>query len=123
MFELQNSNDDNLSEDSKDYSSYISNILESKKIVIIGGHIKLINIMRQKYPKLAFIGNENKVINQVISNSDYVFFFYNFMNHSLYYKIMGILVSNSNVRWNYISSKNIERVEKELYEKLQSFEV
>lgn len=47
-----------------------------------------------------------------LKNADYIFFFYNFLNHGLYYKIMGMISSNTHIKWDYISSKNISLVEK-----------
>ena len=67
---------------------------------------------------MLFITNENLISHQVIDHADYIFFLYNFLNHTLYYKAMGLLHTQSKIKWDYISSRNLNLVEKDLYQKL-----
>ena len=120
MFELQNEQDHQNINDEFDYSSHLLELTRTKKIVCIGGHINLISALKNKYPNLIFITNKTRVAQQIIHNADEIFFFYNFLNHSLYYKIMGLIRYNFQGKWDYISSRNITLVERDMYNKLTS---
>lgn len=117
MFELENQEDSNTKEDI-DYEQALSEISGNKRIIFVGGHIKLLDVLKDKYPNMVFVGNRNTISSQLITNADYIFFFYNFLNHGLYHKIMGMINSNSHIKWDYISSKNLDLVEKDIYEKI-----
>lgn len=121
MFDLENQEDINIKENIN-YGELLLEISNDKKIVFVGGHIKLLDILKEKYPNMIFIGNRNTISTHLINNADYVFFFYNFLNHGLYYKIMGMINSNPHIKWDYISSKNINLVEKDIYKKLRNYE-
>lgn len=117
MFELDNSETD-YEKDEINYEEKLLEISSNKKIVCEGGHIKLLSMLKEKYPNMIFLENKNNVSRNTINNADYVFFFYNFLNHGLYHKIMSIINSNKQIRWDYLSSKNIELVEKEICNKV-----
>ena len=101
-----------------DYELTLLEISNKNKIVFIGGHINLINALKSKYQHIIFSTGEKVVSHQVINHADYVFFFYNFLNHTLYYKMMNLLYNNRNVRWDYISVRNLYLVEMDLSQKL-----
>ncbi|WP_270832900.1 hypothetical protein [Faecalibacillus intestinalis] len=111
MFELDNKEDD-YKKDEINYEEKLLKISNNKKIVCVGGHIKLLSMLKEKYPNMIFLENKNNVSRDTINNADYIFFFYNFLNHVLYHKIMSIINSNSQIKWDYLGSKNIELVEK-----------
>ena len=117
MFSLEN-NQLQENNENRDHESFLSKISNKKKIVFIGGHINLINALKNKYSHMIFITGEKAVSHQVISHADYVFFFYNFLSHTLYYKVMNLLYNNRNVKWDYISARNLNLVEMDLYQKL-----
>ena len=117
MFSLENDQLQEINENI-DYESFLLEVSNKKKIVFIGGHINLINALKNKYPHMIFITGEKVVSHQVINHADYVFFFYNFLNHTLYYKVMNLLYNNRSIQWDYISSRNLSLVEKEIYQKL-----
>lgn len=121
LFELQN-NDDSISEEEIDYEKKLLEITNEKKIVCIGGHIRLLATLKDKYPRMSFMEVANNVSDRVIRNADYVFFFYNFMSHGTYEKVMSLIGNNNDVKWDYISAKNINIVEKEMYEKIQKLD-
>lgn len=87
-------------------------------ILETGGHIRLLNALKSKYLNMIFMSNENKVSSQVINSADHVFFFYNFLSHGLYYKIMSMLNQNDKINWDYISLRNIDLVEKDIFNKI-----
>lgn len=118
MFELEKQEDLNIKEDVV-YEKKLLEISEEKKIIFVGGHIKLLDVLKTKYPNMIFIGNRNNISAQLITTADYIFFFYNFLNHALYYKIMGMIKANTNIKWDYISSKNLELVEKDIFNKIE----
>lgn len=117
MFSLENNQEQEFN-DTIDYEAFLSDITQKKKIIFIGGHINLIKGLKAKYPNMLFITNENLISHQVIDHADYIFFLYNFLNHTLYYKAMGLLHTQSKIKWDYISSRNLNLVEKDLYQKL-----
>lgn len=117
MFSLENNYHQEINENI-DYELTLLEISNKNKIVFIGGHINLINALKSKYQHIIFSTGEKVVSHQVINHADYVFFFYNFLNHTLYYKVMNLLYNNRNVRWYYISARNLYLVEMDLYQKL-----
>lgn len=117
MFSLENNYHQEINENI-DYELTLLEISNKNKIVFIGGHINLINALKSKYQHIIFSTGEKVVSHQVINHADYVFFFYNFLNHTLYYKVMNLLYNNRNVRWDYISARNLYLVEMDLYQKL-----
>ena len=44
------------------------------------------------------------------------------MSHGTYEKVMSLIGNNNDVKWDYISAKNINIVEKEMYEKIQKLD-
>ena len=121
LFELQNSEDVLEETDAESYEDKLLDISNKNKIVCIGGHIRLLSTLKEKYPHMSFMEVANSVSDRVIRNADYVFFFYNFMSHSTYNKVMSLLSNNEHIKWDYISAKNIDIVEKEMYEKITRF--
>lgn len=77
MFELNN-REDNYEKDEINYEEKLLEISNNKKIVFVGGHIKLLSMLKEKYPNMIFLENKNNVSRDTINNADYIFFFYNF---------------------------------------------
>lgn len=113
MFSIQNQDINfNLNE-----SVDLAEILAKKNILLVGGHIKLIDKLKAKYPTLKAVGNDQAINDSLVVNCDHVFIFYNFLNHSAYHKVMNV-VSKTNIKWDYISFTNLEKVEAYLINKL-----
>ncbi len=117
MFELQNHNDP-IEENEIDYSKELLTISNDKKIICIGGHIRLLYALKSKYPNRIFMSNESNVSSRGFNGADHIFFFYNFLSHGLYYKIMSMLNQKDKINWDYISSRNIDLVEKDIFDKI-----
>lgn len=117
MFSLENNDQQEINENI-DYESFLLETSNNNKIVFIGGHVNLINALKNKYPQMIFITGEKSVSHQLINHADYVFFFYRFLSHQLYYKVMNILYNNQSIKWDYMSARNLNLVEKDLYNKL-----
>lgn len=113
MFSIQNQNNDFNVNEAVD----LSEILTNKNVLLVGGHIKLIDKLKAKYPTLKSIGNDQAINESLVANCDHIFIFYNFLNHSAYHKVMNV-VSKTDIKWDYISFTNLEKVEAYLISKL-----
>lgn len=114
LFALQN--DDVVDQQSEEIN--LSEVIKGKSIVLVGGHIKLIERLRNKYPSLKFTSSDSTTTTSLLVNADHVFILWRFINHTLYYKVMGVMNSNPGIQWDYLSNTNLEKVERELYQKL-----
>lgn len=112
LFNLQTNENDDIEVTSVD----LSKTIKGKSIVIVGGHIKLVERLKSKYPSMKFMGNDRAINEDIISNADYVFIFYNFFNHSDYRKVMSAI--GNKTQWDYLNTTNLERVENFIYEKI-----
>lgn len=121
LFELQNNEGVINGAEEIHYEEKLLEITNEKKIVCIGGHIRLLAALKDKYSRMSFMEVVNSVSDRVVRNADYIFFFYNFMSHGTYVKVMNLISHNKTVKWDYISAKNIDIVEKEMYEKIKRF--
>lgn len=102
----------------KNLEDYIKN----KKIIIIGGDKEWRRRFRIKYPEIRTLNgfNENFDIG-ILNNSDYIFFYTKYMNHSTFHKAMNFIKFNQ-CKFGYIGKTNIELVEQELIEKISKYE-
>lgn len=83
------------------------------RILVIGGHYKVIDRLKAKYPMIEFYTDElNKEDN--VRNADYVFFMYKFMNHSMFYKYVEI-VREYDIKFDYIMNNNVDKIEAHIY--------
>lgn len=120
MFSLENKQEEVVFKES--ISNELERILKEKSVVLVGGHIKLIDKLKKRYPTLKWVSSESTVPVDLLVNADHIFLFYNFMNHSIYYKIMRIVSANPNINWDYIPYTNFEKSEALIYEKLFQIE-
>lgn len=102
----------------KNLEDYIIN----KKIIIIGGEKDWRRRFRIKYPEIRTLNgfNENFDIS-VLNNTDYIFFYTKYMNHSTFHKAMNFIKFNQ-CKFGYIGKTNMELVEQELIEKISKYE-
>jgi len=101
----------------KNLEDYILN----KKIIIIGGDKDWRRKFRIKYPQIRTLNgfNENFDIS-ILNNSDYIFFYTKYMNHSTFHKAMNFIKFNQ-CEFGYIGKTNIELVEQEIIEKISKY--
>ncbi|AQR95485.1 hypothetical protein [Clostridium saccharoperbutylacetonicum] len=105
---------------------HIDNELEeyinNRKIIIIGGDKEWRRRFRIKYPKIRTLNgfNENFDI-ATLNNSDYIFFYTKYMNHSTFYKAMNYIKFNK-CKFGYIGKTNINLVEHEIIENINKCE-
>jgi hypothetical protein len=112
-----NNNFDNF-DSNKNLEDYITN----KKIIIIGGDKEWRRRFRIKYPEIRTLNgfNENFDIS-ILNNSDYIFFYTKYMNHSTFHKAMNFIKFNQ-CKFGYIGKTNMELVEQEIIEKISRYE-
>ena len=117
-YELDLSDDYDNNPLDKNLEDYIIN----KRIIIIGGDKDWRRRFRIKYPEIRTLNgfNENFDIN-ILNNSDYIFFYTKYMNHSTFHKAMNFIKLNQ-CKFGYIGKTNIELVEQELIEKIIRYE-
>lgn len=90
--------------------------LQQKKMLIVGGRIEKIQELRKLLPKSVFISNENDKVPD--TKFDLIFFFNNFLNHSLFFKyIKKAREEDTNV--SYCIHTNIEKALSDMYEGLK----
>ena len=90
-YELDLSDDYDNNPLDKNLEDYIIN----KRIIIIGGDKDWRRRFRIKYPEIRTLNgfNENFDIN-ILNNSDYIFFYTKYMNHSTFHKAMNFIKLN-----------------------------
>lgn len=91
----------------------LSEISNKYKICIIGGHYKVTDRLKAKYPNLHFI-EDDLAKEDVVRNSDYVFFVWKWISHTMYYKYVTI-VREYNIPFDYLMNTNIEKIESHIY--------
>ncbi len=95
----------------------------SKKIIIIGGDKEWRRRFRIKYPEIRMLNgfNENFDI-RILNTADYIFFYTQYMNHSTFHRAMDFIKLNK-CKFGYIGKTNIDLVEREIIEKIDTCEV
>ncbi len=93
----------------------IEELIESKKIIVVGGHINLRNKLSEKYKTLITLDGHNVNFDEsILKTADLVLFNTANMSHSLYYKIIPVL-KNNNIKFDFISrSLNLDILETEI---------
>lgn len=94
-------------------SKSLSELINGKRIIVIGGHISWRNNLKNKYPAFQiFDGNIKTADLSSLQSADFVFLNVSNMSHALYYKAMNILREND-IPFDYLG----RTVNQELYEK------
>ncbi len=91
----------------------LKDLIQNKNILLVGGHIKLIDKLKKKYPQMKAVQSETADISDITANADHVFIFHTFINHSLYYKTISF-VTKHQIPWDYIPFTNLEKTENEM---------
>lgn len=100
----------------------LGDYINSKKIVIIGGDKEWRRRFRIKYPEIRTLNgfNENFDISS-LNNSDFIFFYTQYMNHSTFHKAMNYIKYNK-CKFGYIGKTNMELVEQEIIINISKYE-
>ena len=93
----------------------LAELVNGKKIIVVGGHINWRNNMKEKYPTIRFLDGHNVSIDvSILDNSDFILLSTGNMSHKLYLKIIGYL-RDKKIKFNYLGkSKNQELWEAEI---------
>lgn len=97
------------------------NILKTIKAVIIGGHEKWQSRMKEILPGCIFIHTD--MINfdmAVLDSVDIVFFYVNYLNHSIYYRIIERL-RNTKKKIHYLNQQNESLVLKDIWRTYEKY--
>lgn len=108
--------------ENSDLGKSLEDYIKNKKIIIVGGDKEWRRRFRIKYPEIRTLNgfNENFDIS-ILNNSDYIFFYTKYMNHSTFHKAMNYIKFNQ-CKFGYIGKTNMELVEQELIEKIRKYE-
>jgi len=95
--------------------------IQNKKIIIIGGDKEWRRRFRIKYPEIRTLNgfNENFDIS-TLNNSDFIFFYTKYMNHSTFHKAMNYIKFNE-CKFGYIGRTNTNLVEKEMIDSIRRY--
>lgn len=93
----------------------LSDLLNGRKVVMVGGHINLRNKLSEKYPALTILDGHNaSVSDSVFANADLVLFNTSNMSHTVYYKVIEVLRTHG-IKFDYVGRViNPELFENEL---------
>lgn len=89
-------------------------MLPEKGIMFLGGHINMTKKLKQKYPKWAYVSDEN--IRKNCCNVKIIFYWTAHGSHKLMRKVYSKIPSDTQII--YVSSTNIDYLEREMHEKL-----
>lgn len=87
--------------------------VSSVKGLIVGGHERWQQRMKELLPNLIFISSENAEVSSILDNVDVVLFVTNYLSHKLYYKVINE-ARKRNLKIGYISKFNEELALKEI---------
>ena len=93
------------------------NALNSKKILIVGGHTNWISRMKELFPDWKYINfKSTTTINDSVLNEsiDHVYFFTDVLKHHVYYRFVG-LVKTKGLTFGYLNGSNIDATVKQIY--------
>lgn len=89
-------------------------ILNNKKVVILGGSTPWVNKMKEKLPNVIFANLDTKYSNLEFINKNSIIFINTNMKHAFYYKIKSI-TSKLNLEYNYVHNyTNIDQSLKDM---------
>jgi len=92
--------------------------LKSFKAVLIGGHEKWQQKMKENLPSFIFVHPDNMNFDaRIVDNINVVFIYPNYLNHSIYYKIMSA-IEGKNIKVVYLNQQNEEKVLRSIYKNI-----
>lgn len=95
--------------------------LQNSRIAIVGGHDNWTKKLKSEFPKWKFYRPEptGTIAESSLSNTDYIYFFTDFISHSSYYRYMNY-VREHNLSFGYLNTLNIEANINKIYTDLTS---
>ncbi len=98
----------------------IKKAIESKKVLIIGGHPNWIRKLRELFSNWKFVNTESfsTIDSSITSGYDKVFFFTGFISHSEYNKFTSYMDRND-ISYGYLSGVNIGTTIKQIYDAIE----
>lgn len=98
----------------KESSAIDMDKLKQVKAVIIGGHNKWQQRMKELLPNFIFIHTDMLNFDlSVLDDIEYVFFYINYLNHAMYYRVIDY-VKGTDIKIRYINRQNEEMVIREI---------
>ena len=93
----------------------LAELVQGKKVIIVGGHISWRNKMKQQYSAITYIDGHNVSLDvSSFDNADFILLNTANMSHKLYYKMIGHL-RDKKLRFDYLGrSKNHDLLEAEI---------
>lgn len=93
--------------------------LRNYKSVIIGGHEKWQQRMKELLPNFIFIHpDQTNFDTKILENIDIIFIYVNYLNHGIYYKVMSA-IEGKNIKVAYLNQQNEDKVLQEIYQKIK----
>lgn len=90
--------------------------IKDKSVVIIGGHVKWLNKLKQMFPNWLLVNTEDfkQVDPNMLDGKERVYFYTDYISHSTYKKFISV-IRERELPLGYLSSINIETVIKRIY--------
>ena len=90
--------------------------IKDKSIVVIGGHVKWLNKLKQMFPKWLLVSTEDfkQVDPNMLDGKERVYFYTDYISHTTYKKFISV-IRERELRLGYLGSINIESVIKQIY--------
>ena len=96
-----------------DSSDILQNYIDYNEIVIIGGHIKWTQKVKELIPNIDIISADQKRVDlNFIRNKKLILFFINYLSHSLYFQVISKIQPNQKI--GYIKQRNISDLIREI---------
>lgn len=87
--------------------------IDYNEIVIIGGHIKWAQKVKERLPNIDIISADQKRVDlKFLHNKKIIIFFINYLSHSLYFQVISKIQSNQKIA--FLKQRNIDEVIKEI---------
>ena len=99
----------------------LSELMSRYSVTLVGGHIDLLAQLQKLYPSVKCAPHHN-FRSEMVSNADFVFFFFKFMSHSTYERAMDLIRAGS-ISFDYIPVKNLEQTQRFLLDALMKFDL
>lgn len=97
----------------------LNEILEKNNVVFVGGFSGFHRKLKERFPKLILVHpDQEKIDLSIIRNADYLFFFTQYIGHSIYYRVVNVANANK-IKWDYVHFHNLDILEQEIVQKIE----
>lgn len=97
-------------------------VLKECKGVIVGGHEKWQQRMKELLPNFIFIHPDNMNFDtRILDGIKILFVYVNYLNHALYYRVMSS-IEGKNIKVAYLNQQNEDMVLKNIYKEIKALE-